>query len=63
MQGFLRADVDLYAEQVLKIFNEPSVVEQTAPRLPGYQQVETQKLKGLKRQLVALTGIEPVFEP
>lgn len=46
MQRLLRTYVDLYAEEFLKVLNEPGVVEQTAARFPGDQEVEIAVLIG-----------------
>ena len=40
MQRLLGTDVNLHPEQLLKILNQPSVVEEAAPRFPVHQQVE-----------------------
>lgn len=46
VKRFLSPDVDSHSEQLLEIFDEPSVIHQASARLPGHQQIEVAILIG-----------------
>ncbi len=40
MERILASDMDLHADQLLVILNQPRMIQQTPTRLPSYQQIE-----------------------
>jgi len=59
--------MDLHAEQVLDILNQPGVIQQTPARLPRYQQIEVAVLIGFtaghRAEPVKAVGAVPRGEP